>query len=156
MTDTEYLGYYVTKVSYYEPWNEYIHRTCTREVYDGRDSEGNAKYRTETYDCSYVDYHPARWTMTNNVGNEIYISENRFNIIARKFNVHPVFVDMHRHYHTIDGAKYEHRFDGNRNKMYTLTSSHSYKNKILRSRSIFNYSEVSDEVKKEHRLFDYS
>lgn len=156
MSDVEYLGYYVTKVSYYEPWNEYIHKTCTREVYDGHDSEGNAKYRTETYDCSYVDYHPARWTMTNNTGYEIYISENRFNIIARKFNVHPVFVDMHRHYHTIDGDKYEHRFDGNRNKMYTLTEKHSYKNKILRSKSIFNFSEVPDSTKVNHRLFDYN
>lgn len=155
MSDTEYLGYYVTKVSYYEPWNEYIHKTCTREVYDGRDSEGNAKYRTETYDCSYVDYHPARWTMTNNAGKETYISENRFNIITRKFNARPVFVDMHRHYYTIDGDKYEHHFDGNRNKMYTLTEKHSYKNKILRSKSIFNFSEVPDSVKISHRLFDY-
>ena len=61
MNDTEYLGYYITKASYYEPWNEYIHRTCTREVYDGRDSDGNPKYRTEHYDCSYVEYHHAEY-----------------------------------------------------------------------------------------------
>jgi len=155
-TDTEYLGYYVTKVCYYEPWNEYIHRTCTREVYDGTDSNGNAKYHTETYDCSYVDYHPARWTMTHNgMRGETYISESLYNKIKNKFGTPLKFVDMHRHYYTIDGDCYECYFNGDRNRMWTLTESNHYKNKILKSKSIFNFSEVSKETKKEYRLYDY-
>jgi hypothetical protein len=155
ITDTEYLGYYVTKVCYYEPWNEYIHRTCTRKVYDGTDSEGHAKYRTETYDCSYVDYHPAEWAMINNVNHKIYISKDLYNYICQRFGTPKQFIDMHRRYHTIDGDKYECYFNGDRNRMYTLTDSHHYKNKILKSKSIFNYSEVSEQDKKDYRLFDY-
>ena len=155
ITDTEYLGYYVTKTSYYEPWNEYIHKTCTRKVYVGEDSDGNAKYRTEHYDCSYVENHPAYWTMTNNVGGEIHIKESTYNKICQKFGTPKRFVDMHRHYHTLDGDKYECHFNGDRNRMWTLTSEHQYRNKILRSKSIFNYSEVTEEEKKEYRLFDY-
>lgn len=155
MTDTEYLGYYVTKVCYYEPWNEYIHQTCTREVYDGTDDDGNAIYHTETYDCSYVDYHPAEWTMVNNANYETYISEAYYHKIKNKFGTPLQFVDMHRHYYTIDGDKYECYFNGDRNRMWTLTESHLYKNKILKSRSIFNFSEVSKEDREDYRLFDY-
>ena len=155
ITDTEYLGYYVSKVCYYEPWDEYIHRTCTREVYDGTDSEGHAKYHTETYDCSYVDYHPSEWTIINNVNHERYISKDLYNYICQRFGTPKQFVDMHRHFHTIDGDKYECHFNGDRNRMYTLTDSHYYKNKILKSKSIFNYSEVSEQDKKDYRLFDY-
>ncbi len=154
-TDTEYLGYYVTKTSYYEPWNEYIHQTCSREVYDGRDEDGNAKYRTEYYDCSYVEWHSAYWTMTNNNGHEIAIKESTYNRICQKFGTPKRFVDMHRHYHTVDGDCYECHFNGDRNQMWTLTTEHQYKNKILKSKSIFNYSEVSEEDKKDYRLFDY-
>ena len=27
--DTEYIGDYVTEIRYYEPWDEYIHKTCS-------------------------------------------------------------------------------------------------------------------------------
>lgn len=156
MTDTEYLGYYITKATYYEPWNEYVHKTCSRQVYDGRDSDGNAKYRTEHYDCSYVDYHPAEWTYSRTGSSrEIQISQTQYNQICAKFGTPKQFVDLHRHYHTIDGDKYETYFNGNRDRMWTLTVDHSYKNKILRSKSIFNFSEVSEQTKKEYRLFDY-
>ena len=156
MYDTEYLGYYVTKATYYEPWDEYIHKTCTRDVYKGRDDEGNAIYETETYDCSYVDYHPARWTY-NYTGSsyEVSISQSQYNQICAKFGTPKRFVDLHRHYHSIDGDKYECHFNGDRNRMWTLTEQHTYKNKILKSRSIFNFSEVTDEDKKEYRLYDY-
>ena len=30
--DTEYLGGYMTKITHYDDWDEWIHRTCTREV----------------------------------------------------------------------------------------------------------------------------
>ena len=154
--DTEYLGYYITKTSYYEPWDEYVHKTCTREVYEGCDSDGNPKYRTETYDCSYVDYHPAQWTY-NYTGSswEVSISQTQYNKICAKLGTTKKFVDMHRHYHSIDGDKYECHFNGDRNRMWTLTEQHKYKNKILKSKSIFNFSEVSDEDKKLYRLVDY-
>ena len=47
-TDTEYLGDYITKVRHYDEWDEWIHRTCTRQVPCGKDSNGNTRYRTET------------------------------------------------------------------------------------------------------------
>lgn len=53
----EYWSGYVTHANYYEEWNEYIHRTCTRSC---------GKNCTTTYDCSYVETHYAYWEMLDN------------------------------------------------------------------------------------------
>ena len=46
--DSEYWGNYITEIRYYEPWDEYIHQTCTRSCCC--DSKGE-NCSTETYDC---------------------------------------------------------------------------------------------------------
>ena len=68
VTDTEYLGGWATEVRYYEDWNEYIHRTCTRSVSCGKNCT-----RTVSYDCSYVSYHPQYWEMRNSNGSSVRI-----------------------------------------------------------------------------------
>ena len=42
VVDTEYLGYYVTKIRYEEPWNEYIHKTCTDTRVVGHTKNGSS------------------------------------------------------------------------------------------------------------------
>lgn len=151
MTDTEYLGYYVTRVEYYEDWNEWVHQTCTRTW---TDSKGNT--HTETYDCSHSVYHPEHWEMYLNDEDLSYtIYEDYYNSIVKKFGKKPRFVDLHRHYYTNDGDMYVCTFDGNRNRLWPITFSNKYKNKILGSKSIFNFSEVSKEEKEENGLYDY-
>lgn len=154
-SDTEYLGYYTTQVAYYEPWNEYIHKTCTREVYDGRDEDGNAKYHTETYDCSYVKEHREYWEMILSNGRTLEISQREYDEIVCRFGTPKVFVDMHRHYYTKDGDKYTCSFSGDRNHMYTVTLTHRYKNKVKNSMSIFNFSEVGEDKADSLGLYDY-
>lgn len=51
-SDIEYFGGYVEKIRHYDDWDEWIDRTCTREVAVGKDSDGNTIYETEEYDCS--------------------------------------------------------------------------------------------------------
>lgn len=63
-SDTERHGGWLTESRYYEEWDEWITKTCSREVRTGTDKNGNATYRTEYYDCSYRDYHPAYWKHT--------------------------------------------------------------------------------------------
>ena len=83
-SDTEYLSYYITKIRHTDEWDEWIHRTCTREVPDGTDSKGNTKYRTETYDCSYREYHPERWLKDDNKGDDMYINREEFQELRRR------------------------------------------------------------------------
>src|ERR1035437_8712691 len=69
VTSKEYWGSLVSKAEYYEEWNEYIHQTCTRSCCC--DSKGNCG--TETYDCSYVQYHPAEYWIKTTSGENIQI-----------------------------------------------------------------------------------
>ncbi len=156
LADTEYLGYYVTRISYYEPWNEYIQRTCTREVPVGEDKDGNVVYRKETYDCSYVEYHPARYTYTLNNGREEYFyNKKEFEIVKERLHVEGLFVDLHRNYHTIDGDKYDYLWNGRDSTLYTMTFKHTYDNYVKKSRSIYRFDDISKKQAKELGLFDY-
>ena len=109
--DTEYLGHYVTCATYDEPWDEYIHKTCTKTVHDGYDKNGNEITHEEEYDCSYVEYHEKKWFITLENGHKTYISEDQYKQVVKKLGTPRVFVDMHRHYHRIDGDRYEVHFN---------------------------------------------
>lgn len=152
---TEYYGGYITKITHYDDWDEWIVKTCTRRVYAGTDSKGHAKYRTETYDCSYREYYPDYWTMTDNNGSEIYISQNEFDSIKASWGTPEVFLDMHRDYMTIDGDAQYHEWNNEKETIRTVSSAHSYRNKVKNSLSVFNFREISKKEAEKLGLFDY-
>ena len=156
-SDTEYWGGYMTKIRHYDDWDEWVHKTCTRRVPAGRDSKGNTIYRTETYDCSYRDYHPERWTYTDNYGSEHYFCDKEEFDRAMAELGYPkmVFVDMHRHYYTKDGDTQDYYWDGTFENSRTLTTWHTYTNKVIASRSIFRFEDIDKEKAKELGLFEY-
>ena len=156
-SDTEYWGSYMTKIRHYDDWDEWVHKTCTRRVPAGRDSKGNTIYRTETYDCSYRDYHPERWTYTDNYGSEHYFCDKEEFDRAMAELGYPkmVFVDMHRHYYTKDGDAQDYYWDGTFENSRTLTTWHTYTNKVIASRSIFRFEDIDKEKAKELGLFEY-
>lgn len=155
--DTEYLGGYMAKVSHYDDWDEWIVQTCTREVPCGTDKDGNTIYETETYDCSYREYHPERWTYTDNHGNEEYFYDKDDFERALKELGYPkmVFVDMNRDYYKKDGDKQDYFWDGNVNTVRALVTKHKYVNKLMSSNSIFKYENISEEDAAKEGLFDY-
>ena len=94
-TDTEYYGGYIVKVRHYDEWDEWIERTCTRQVPIGKDKDGNTIYKEEEYDCSYRQYHPEYWVYVTNLSNfEIPLSDKLFEYIRKRFGSPMVFVDM--------------------------------------------------------------
>lgn len=148
--DTEYLGSYVTRIRHYDAWNEYIHRTCTRTVGSGKNQ------RTETYDCSYVDYHPERWTYFDARNKEEYfMTDNEFNVVRKILGTPSVFIDMHRDYYTKDGDAQEWAWDGSIENSYALSSEHDYKNKVKASRSIFKFEDIDYQQARKLGLFEY-
>lgn len=148
--DTEYLGDYVVSIRYYEPWDEYVHQTCTST---STDADGNVT--TTTYDCSYVDDHSEKWSQVTSTGCENEITQKEYNRIYRMWNTSNVFVDMHRDYHSYDGDMYEKRYDNKWEHSKTLTTTNSYKNKVRASRSIFGFSTIKPEEAKKLGLYDY-
>lgn len=149
-TDTEYLGDYITKVRHYDDWDEWVHRTCTRTVRTGKTTT------TQTYDCSYRQYHPERWSYFDQDGEEHWLFyEEEFDEIVRRFGTKMIFVDMHRRYHTKDGDAQEYRWNGSEKTAWPVTHSHTYKNKLQNSRSIFNFEEIDKEYADSIGLYDY-
>jgi hypothetical protein len=155
--DTEYLGGYITKITHYDEWDEWIHKTCTRRVPCGRDSKGNTIYRTETYDCSYREYHPERWTYTDNYNREEYFYNKAYFDAAMKELGYPkmVFRDMHRKYYRIDGDAQDYYYDDTPQHLRALVLENSYQNKILASHSIFKFEDIDDDDADSLGLFRY-
>lgn len=156
-SDIEYFGGYVEKIRHYDDWDEWIDRTCTREVAVGKDSDGNTIYETEEYDCSYRAYHNEYWIYVDNLSkNEHILTEEQFNEILNRFN-HPqkVFVDMHRNYYRKDGDAQDYYWPKTRNTIRTITTTHYYKNKVRKSNSIFKFEKITKKQAKELNLFEY-
>lgn len=156
-SDTEYLGGYMTKITHYDEWDEWIHRTCTRQVPCGRDSKGNTIYRTEHYDCSYREYHPEKWMYTDNYNREHYFyNKAEFDrAMAELGYPRSVFRDMHRHYYRIDGDAQDYFYDNSIPHLRPLVWEHSYKNKIQASHSIFKFEDISDSEADSLGLYRY-
>lgn len=145
-SDTEYLGSYVTKIRYYEPWNECVAHTRTYT-----DSKGNT--HTETY---YVtEEHSEKWAYSDHSGRERDCSSDVFSAMKERLAASPVFVDMHRDYDTRDGDAYDYPWDGRDVTLYPVTREHEYENKVKASRSVFKFEDISREDARRIGLYDY-
>lgn len=156
-SDTEYLGNYVTSTIYYEEWDEMVLVTKTRQVPCGTDKKGNTIYRTETYTEWERRYHPEEYCYTvKGSTHKYYIKKSEFDIINAKLNVTPLFKDMHRNYHRIDGDAYIRYYNGKPDNCYTITNTHLYINKVaVADHSIFNLKKLNDDEIKDNGLLDY-
>lgn len=143
VSDTEYFSNQTVKVEYYEYWETYVHKTCTRtyECNCQTDSKGHKSCSTctETYDCSYCDEHPARYIAYNESGKSWDITKSEYERIARKFGTQR-FVDLNRNIdHWLgcgkDGDMYEATWNGDQEKFEIFVTAHTYENKIRLSDS---------------------
>ena len=155
--DTEYWGGYITKITHYDDWDEWVEQTCTRTVHDGYDDEGHEITHEEEYDCSYRDYHPERWKYTDDRGHEHYFCyKEEFDRAMKELGYPKMhFRDMHRNYYTKDGDAQDYYYDNSVEHLRALTGSHSYTNKINCSNSVFKFEEISDEEAGKLGLFKY-
>lgn len=149
--DKEYLSDLVSKITYYEDWDETVMVTHTRTV-----SCGKGKTRTETYVVPERRYHPKRYVYETVTGETNDVSEDEYKLICCKLNMPAVFKDMHRSYRSKDGDAYVTSWNRTRENSYPVTWTHLYQNKVKASSySIFKYGNMSEEEIKENKLFDY-
>lgn len=151
VTSTEYLTDLCDRVQYDEPWNEYVSRTCSRTCCC--DSKGQ-NCRTETYDCSYVDYHPERYTLYTVNGKSFSITKEYYVFLKNKFG-NSSFVELNRHYHTIDGDRYVSYWDKTYKKHEVINWTGTYENRIKPSRSIFNFRYLKPQEIKTYSIKEY-
>lgn len=152
ISDKMYNGCYITEATYYEPWDEQVEHT--REVEDGTDSDGNTRYRKETY-YERV-YHAESFMYKLNSGeSETVCSKDEFNKIVVRLAVSPKFVDMNRQYYSKDGDAYRYHWDGDSAHCYTVTEMKRYLNYLKGSdNSIFKH-HIDEKTKDTYKLFDY-
>ena len=141
--DKEYWNGYVVTAHHEEPWNEYIHMTCSRTVSCGKNCE-----TTEFYDCSYVQYHSEKWFIETNLGTTHDISKIEYLDIIGKFG-NETLTGRNRGY-TISGDKFTSKSNG---YTYLTVEPHSYVNKIAVSENILNDRELTSPEKE--KVYDY-
>ena len=149
-TDTEYLSYYISKIRHEDEWNEQVRVRKTRTY---RDADG--KEHEETYYVNETKYHPEKHIAYLNNDDKITISGQYYNQIKKSWNVPMKFIDMHRHYHTIDGDAQEYEWNNNKETIETYVIEHQYKNKIIGSQSAFKFNEITEKEAKQLGLYDY-
>lgn len=140
VSSEEYWGSMIDRVEYYEDWNEYVHRTCSRTNCHG--SGKSRSCHTTYYDCSFVRYHAPYWQLVTTTGVAIRISKSEYNKLKNKFN-NEYFADLGRNYHTDDGDKYYSKWLRDSISATPVTTKHSYENRIKAAdHSIFNFKNV--------------
>jgi len=150
--DFERHGGWIVEARYYEDWDEWITQTCTRQYQCGTDSDGRPQYCTETYDCSYRDYHPEKWIAYGSNNEKIRIDKDFYNLIKSKFG-NNVFVDQHRSYYSDDGDMYSSKWDNDDKTLTPVFSEYSYENRVQANRGIYEFKSLSEKEIK--HLFQY-
>ncbi len=156
VNDTEYHGSIITEARYYEYWETYVHRTCTRTVSCGKNCT-----TTVTYDCSYCDENPARWTVINSRGEEFDVSQDFYNYLMRKWKSSQTFYELNRSINDggwgcgQDGDMYYIKWDGDPMTAESTTTGHWYENRVQAAHTAFDYPEVNEEDVKTYTLHEY-
>lgn len=145
--DTEYLGGYVQQAAYYEAWNEYIHKTCSRCLSYDKDGSCSASV---SYDCSYVQEHDPYWELATTLG-RFFCSEPMFERLTEQFG-NKLFVELHRNYHTKDGDKYVTVWRNEPQTIEPVALSHTYENRIPVSNSVYKFQPIDS---KRSPVLDY-
>lgn len=173
-SDSEFNTYVVVEARYYEAWETWVEKQCSRQVPCGTEivmrndvQTTVTKYCTEYYDCSYCDFTDEYYEMIDSGGNKTKISKVKYLALLKKWGVKPVFHDMNRMItYREEGffRKSKCGFDGN---MYSIkwggdpltsetTSYHkSYTNVLKTNQSVFNYPTVTKEDAVAKGLYEY-
>jgi hypothetical protein len=141
ITDIEYWTGYVVTSEYHDDWNEYVHQTCTRSCGDDC---------TETYDCSYIDYHPSYWVAIDNNSIRERVHETRYRQFAQLFGNEQQIGTQNGY--TNDGPIYAVEWPGSIDTLQIMTTTHHYENRVQASHSVFNFPQVDPEKTK---VFEY-
>lgn len=168
MEDEEFRSSIVIEARFYEEWETWVEKTCSRQVVCGEDcstdSQGkrscSTRYCTEYYDCSYCDNNPEYWEAYDNRGHSWNISQSEYNFLVQKWSSPKQFVDLNRsilkHYSCgKDGDMYSARWDGNVFKTESYNWKTSFVNRTKLSKSAFNFKQIEKPEADSLKLYHY-
>jgi len=155
VNDTEFHGALVTEARYYEYWETYVRRTCTRTHKVGKSTV------TTTYDCSYCDKNPPRWVVINSLGQQFSISQKYYAHLTKLWGQKPQFVELNRDINHggwgcgQDGDMYSIKWDKEPLHAKATTTDHWYENRVQAAHSAFDFVKLTKDDVKSYHLFDY-
>lgn len=152
--DKEYHGATIVRARYYEYYETYVHKTCTRTVSNGKTTT------TVTYDCSYCNEHAPEWYAYDNIGRKFKIDKYYYNYLKNKWKSQEQFIELNRdiNYHFgcgKDGDAYDINWDKNPLHSESSVTEENYTNKVQASHSAFDLPYISKEQAQKMGLFDY-
>ena len=150
VVDTKYESYRIESIRHYDEWDEWVHKTCTRRIKTGKNS-----YITQTYDCSYRNYHPEYWVMYTSDGRSERISKENFDYYRNLWSSPMKFIECNRRYYRIDGDAQEYNWPGDIKTLMTVSRSKEYSNYFQSSLSLYSMEEISKNEAKELGLYNY-
>lgn len=152
--DTEYLTYTAVEAWHEDEWDEWIERTCSREVPCGTDKDGKTKYCTEYYDCSYREYHSDQYYLVDEKGRSFGVDKEEY-LKYKKLWDNSHFVNMHRDYYRIDGDAQKSYWNKQRSTIRPIVVTNTYENRVKASKNVFNYEKIDEEEAKKRHLVSY-
>lgn len=171
---TEIWGSTVVSAYEQEPYNYWVSKTCSRQVACGTDSDGNTKYCTEYYDCSYQENVGPSWTVKTDLNKIITITEKQYDSLLIVYGRNKV-IEKERKNHsarsravnskgtkfegtTVGKVSYQYRVDWPKSEStrVAVATQHRYENKVKASDlTIFNISIVDKKQADSLKLFNY-
>lgn len=157
MRDVEYNSFLIVEARYYEPWETWVKRTCSYTTCTG----GKVKVcTTHYYDCSYCDYHSARYEAIDNFGHSFDISQSKYNSLIKKWSSSPKFNELNRsinHHGSCgkDGDMYSISWDNKIESSESSVLEKPFENIVKVSHSAFQFPEISEETADSLKLFHY-
>ncbi len=116
--------------------------SCTTQQYIGDE---------HPYDVKHIPVHSV---VTDSNGIETTISKAQFDELVKLWG-EPMFIDLDRDFHTIDGDRYYVQWDKNPETFVPVTTKHAYENRVQGKNDLIKWEEVTDEVKARYSLYDY-
>lgn len=148
--DTEFHGGWIREAIHNQSWTETYTETETETYRDGKETKTRSKTVTKTR------FHPAETHAKDSNGYEISISYEHFQALAQRFG-NEVKTKPWRSGQSSwgDGYRFTTTYDGRPSAFTPCFTKHNYRNKVIRSRSVFNFKEVSKLERQQYQLYDY-
>lgn len=158
LSDVEYNGYIITEARYYESYETWVKKTCSRTICTG--SGKNRHCHTIYYDCSYCDYNSEYYVMIDSGGNQIGISREKYLSLIKQWNAKPEFIELNRDINYRggcgkDGDMYSIKWNGHIQTSETSTYTKDFQNILKCNHSAFNYPVITIENAKKAGLYEY-
>jgi hypothetical protein len=146
-SDVEFHGGWIVQGVWDEHWTE----TYT-ELETYTDSKGNSQTRLVTK----TRYHPDSYIVLDSNNYNVNINEVHFEELCEKFGNRKINKPWRSGQSSWgDGRQFTTVWPGNELTFTPCFTSHKYKNKVIRSNSVFNFKDVTKEEKDNLGLYEY-